>query len=280
MTSSASADKPKPKRGHGEGSLYKRDDGTWVGRIMLGRKANGKPDRRKAQGKTRSEVQKRLAELRRSSDEGTLGDSSQGRDTVAKYLTIWLDAAGTTTRPQTLSGYKQIVRDHITPSLGRNKLSALRPDAIQRLYAAKLAAGLAPHTVRKIHIVLHRALEMAVRWRYIPRNPADDVDPPPASKRDMRPPEPTELTRLMESAQATSDRLTALWTLAIYTGCRQGELLALTWADVDIERRTLTVPTQPGPRREPNSAIRLTQIRNQPPHHQSAGHRHQCARCT
>jgi hypothetical protein len=160
----------KPKRGQREGSVYQRRDGVWVGRIMLGRKANGKPDRPKLTGSTRADVQRQLAELRLRAERGESVDASQGRQTVAAYLDGWLEAAGTTTRPQTLVGYRQIVRDHLAPGLGRHKLSALRPDAIQRLYATKLAGGLSPYTVRKIHIVLHRALEMAVRWRYIPRN--------------------------------------------------------------------------------------------------------------
>jgi integrase len=231
----------RPKRSHGEGNIYKRADGVFVGRVMLGRKSNGRPDRPKVTGATRAAVLKQIADLRRQADEGTLPDPAQGRQTVAAYLDGWLNAAGTTARPQTLVGYRQIVRDHITPSIGRYKLSALRPDAIQRLYAGKLAEGLSAYTVRKIHIVLHRALELAVRWRYIPRNPADDVDPPTATKRDARPPEPAELTRLVDAAQAAQDRLTALWALAIYTGCRQGELLALGWTDVDMDRATLTV---------------------------------------
>ena len=107
------------------------------------------------------------------------------------------------------------MRDHITPSLGRQKLGALRPDAIQRLYAAKLCEGLSPYTVRKIHIVLHRALEMAARWRYVPRKSADDVDLPPATKRDIPPPQPAQLTRLVEAADAAKDRLSTLWSLAI-----------------------------------------------------------------
>jgi integrase len=246
------ADK-RPKRSHGEGNIYKRADGLFVGRIMLGRKPNGRPDRPKVIGSTRAAVLKQIAELRRQADEGTVIDAGHSRQTVAAYLGVWLDAAGTTTRPQTLVGYRQIVRDHITPSLGRYKLSALRPDAIQRLYAAKLAEGLSAYTVRKIHIVLHRALEVAVRWRYLPRNPADDVDPPTASKRDVRPPEPAELTRLVEAAEAAQDRLAALWALAIYTGCRQGELLALGWTDVDMELATLSV------RRN------LIQVKNQTP---------------
>ena len=139
----------KAKRGQREGTVYQRRDGVWVGRIMLGRKSNGEPDRPKVSGPTRADVNRQLAELRLRAEQGQSVDVSQARQSVADYLGDWLDAAGTTTRSQTLVGYRQIVRDHITPSLGRHKLSALRPDAIQRLYAAKLAEGLSPYTVRK-----------------------------------------------------------------------------------------------------------------------------------
>src|SRR2546421_6625393 len=67
----------KPKRGQREGSVYQRRDGVWVGRIMLGRKANGKPDRPKLTGPTRADVQRQLAELRLRAERGELVDSSQ-----------------------------------------------------------------------------------------------------------------------------------------------------------------------------------------------------------
>src|SRR5690242_10476308 len=108
----------RPKRSHGEGNIYKRADGVYVGRIMLGRKPNGQPDRPRVTGATRAAVLKQIAELRRQANEGTLADSAQGRQTLGAYLDAWLDAAGTTARPQTLIGYRQIVRDHITPSIG------------------------------------------------------------------------------------------------------------------------------------------------------------------
>jgi len=111
------------------------------------------------------------------------------------------------------------------PVLGRQKLSALRPEAVQTLYASKLEEGLAPLTAAKIHAVLHRALEMAVKWDYLPRNVAHAEAKPTVPKHDIRPPEPAELTRPLEVAGGTHDRLASLWTLAIYSGCRQGELL-------------------------------------------------------
>src|SRR5438270_13248741 len=88
----------KPKRGHGEGSIDQRPDGTWVGSIMLGRKSNGKRDRPKIYGKTRGEVQKQLAELRRKADQGTRADPSRQRQTVAAYMDTSLGAARHATR--------------------------------------------------------------------------------------------------------------------------------------------------------------------------------------
>jgi len=84
-------------------------------------------------------------------------------------------------------------------------------------------------------------LTLAVKWRYLPRNPADDVDKPKVRRADVRPPTRDELGHLLEVANAAEDRLAALWTLAIYSGCRQGELLGLSWDDVDLDRGTMTV---------------------------------------
>jgi site-specific recombinase XerC len=76
------------------------------------------------------------------------------------------------------------VRRHIVPALGRKKLS---PANVQTLYAAKLRDGLKPSSVRYIHAVLHRALEQAVKWNIIPRNPAAAVDPPKVRQEEITP---------------------------------------------------------------------------------------------
>lgn len=229
------------KRGHGEGSVYQRADGRWVGSVMLGRRPDGKPDRPKAYGRTRAEVVRQLAELRRRQEEGSRADSATERQTVGSYLERWLEAARTSTRPRTWERYNEVVHHHVLPALGHQRLTSLRPDALQRLYAAKLAEGLAPRTVLKVHMIVHRALRMAVRWGYVSRNAADAVDPPTVAKHDITLPKPIELAHLLDTALRSDDRLAALWTLALLSGCRQGELLALAWSDVDLDAATLTV---------------------------------------
>jgi integrase len=229
------------KRGHGEGSIYQRPDGRWVGTIRLGYKPDGRPDRPKVYGRTRGEVQKGLRELRRRQEEGLRVDPALERQTLATFLEQWLEVTAATVRPRTLERYQEVVRGHLVPALGGQRLASLRPEALQRLYARKLAAGLAPRTVVKIHVVLHRALAMALRWGYVLRNVADAVDRPAVPQHHVQPPGPAELAALVDRSAAAGDRLAALWALAIHTGCRQGELLGLSWADVDLDAGTLTV---------------------------------------
>lgn len=98
-------------------------------------------------------------------------DPTYDKQSVREFLDRWLSAARATTRPTTWAGYEQNVRLHIKPGLdplGKRKLTNLRPDTIQQMYANCLERGLSPSTVTKIHIVLHRALQMAVRWDYLP----------------------------------------------------------------------------------------------------------------
>lgn len=208
---------------------------------MVGVTAAGKPDLRDVYGKTRTEVQKKLNELRQRLEQGKLSEPATGRVTVGAFLSRWLDATRATLRPTTRKRYEELLRLHVLPALGRTRLDALRPDALQRLYAAKLDAGLAPRTVHHIHRVLHTALNQAVRWHYAPANVAAAVDPPTVPRQELSPPTPPELARLLHSGKAAGDRLTPLWAVAVYTGCRHGELLGLRWDDIDLERRTLAV---------------------------------------
>jgi integrase len=80
-----------------------------------------------------------------------------------------------------------------------------------------------------------------VKWGYAPRNVVDAVDPPRAPRYEVAPPNLVDLARLISEAERADDRLSALWFLAIYSGCRQRELLGLKWDDVDLDLGTLRV---------------------------------------
>jgi integrase len=103
----------------------------------------------------------------------------------------------------------------------------------------RLDSGCSPASVHKMHETLHKALKQAVRWGYMAKNPADDVDPPKVHTEEITPLTREEARRLLDTVQG--DRLEALYVVALHTGLRQGELLALRWEDLDLEARKLQV---------------------------------------
>jgi len=201
------------------------------------------PRRKTLYGKTRAEVAEKLTRAMADRDNGLDFDAKNVR--VGEYLDKWLtDAVRDTVRPSTYERHEALIRLHIRPTLGRLKLKVLTPAHVQGLYRDRLDSGLAPATVQKIHVILHKALAQAVRWSLVPRNVTEAVKAPRPTPKEMKPLSREETRRLLEGSQG--DHLEALYILAVHTGMRQGELLGLKWDDVDLEngvihlRRTLT----------------------------------------
>jgi integrase len=189
-------------------------------------------------GKTRAEVAAKLAKALSDRENGLILDA--GNQTSGEYLDQWLNGSVKgSVKSKTFNDYEWLVRKHIAPALTRIKLKALSPTHLQGLYQAKLEAGLSPNTVRHLHVVLHRALDQALRWGLVPRNVSKAVDPPKAQKKEIRPLSADEARRLLEAAHG--NRQEALFVLAVHCGLRQGELLGLRWEDVDLEAGTLQV---------------------------------------
>ena len=229
------------KRGNGEGSVYQRKDGRWVGQYLVYLPSG--PRYRYIYARTRKEAADKLTEAMADRNKGVVFDDENL--TVSGFLDIWLsDCVKDTIRVSTFERYKGIAEQHISPALGRLRLKALTPAHVQGFYRGKLDSGLSPATVQKIHVVLHKALSQAVKWSLIPRNVTEAVSAPRPAPKEIRPLSAQEVRKLFEAAG--DDPLEALWVLAVHTGMRQGELLALKWTDVDLEagkisvRRTLT----------------------------------------
>lgn len=134
---------------------------------------------------------------------------------------------------RTWMGYEQHVRNHLKPGLGAVRLSRLTAQTVQEFYGEKLQGGLASTTVHHIHGTLHAALESAVRLGVVGRNITDYVDAPPVRTKEMRPLSRDEARTLL--AASTGHRLEVFFVLALATGMREGELMGLTWANVDAE---------------------------------------------
>ena len=233
------------KKGNGEGSIYEhKRNGKKVGYrgAYTVYTADG-PKRRYVTGKTREEVRQKLTSAMAERDGGLVFDA--GSLTVGEYLERWLkDCVRGTVRQSTYEVYGHMIRPHIAPALGRIKLKRLTPAHVRSFYRDKLDAGLSSATVHKMHVVLHKALEQAVSDGLIPRNVSKGVNVPQTKQKEIRSLTPEQAKALLEAARG--DRLEALYVLAIATGLRQGELLALKWEDVELEeavlrvRRTLT----------------------------------------
>ncbi|MBI4186692.1 MAG: site-specific integrase [Chloroflexi bacterium] len=109
---------------------------------------------------------------------------------------------------------------------------ALKPEHLQRLYTAKLNSGLAARTVRYQHVILHKALETAMKWGLVARNVADGVDVPRARRTEIQTWDESEVACFLEAAKGSP--YYALFYTNLFTGMRRNELLALRWQDIDF----------------------------------------------
>lgn len=187
---------------------------------------------------TKKDAEKRLSEILHQLDNGSYMKPS--KTTLREYLEKWLkDYVWANLAPRTAEGYESMIRCHIVPAMGSIQLSQLKPEHLQQYYTNKLSGGrcdgkggLCLTTVSHHHTCLHRALKMALRWGLINQNPADAVTPPRPQRSEMRTMSEDDLSAFLEAAQGTP--YYALFYLALFTGMRRSELLALRWSDVDL----------------------------------------------
>ncbi len=222
------------KRGNGEGSIYQRkSDGKWVGSITI---VTGK--RKVFYGRTRKEVKDKLAAALHELQQGTLVEASQ--QTVAQFLTDWLENTHKRRiRPRTYERYREAIYLHIIPALGHHKLQKLSVQQVQAFYTQKEKEGLAPATIIYYHSVLHNALSKAVEWGLVSRNVCDLASPPRRKRHEIQTLTIEQVQKLLAAVQG--HRWEALYTLALATGLRRGELLGLKWQDIDFASGVLQV---------------------------------------
>jgi integrase len=232
------------RRGHGEGSIVKRADGRYEGRVDLGwQTVNGKAKRRSKSvyGKTKSECLEKLRSVQRDVEAGL--PVRIERQTVAQYMHHWLEhTVKPNRRPKTYRSYEQIVRIHIVPALGRHQLQKLSAQHLQQLLNQKRESGLSARSVQYIHATLRAALNDAVNMDLVKRNVATQVQTPRAPRHEISPLSPEQARRLLDVAH--SHRLGALFSVALALGLRQGEALGLRWQDVNLDDGTLRVVNQ------------------------------------
>jgi integrase len=227
-------------RGKGEGSVFKRADGYWVGKVEAGRTPEGKRHRLTVVRRRKADVLAALDDLKRLAEQGVVPDRSRS---LSAFLDWWLDTvvAGDVTESSLREYGKRCAR--IKRTIGHVRLDKLGPLHVQT-FANTLAADYprSPKTVASTLSTLKRALRYAVGAELLVRNPAEHVKPP-------RKAQATKIDDAMTEAEAEAvlaaarddDALGAFWWLAMTYGLRIGELMALLWSDVDLDGRTLTV---------------------------------------
>jgi integrase len=224
------------RRGAGEGTIRQRTDGRWEARIFVTDPSGGRL-RRSLLGRTRAAVAAKLAEAQQAEASGL--PTATSRMLLSDYLAAWLEAAEPRVRPRTYESYELIVRVHLAPGLGHIVLTRLTPPQVQSFLNAKTRDGCSPRTVAYMRAVLRQALGQAERWGLVPRNVAKLADAPRVPRREVHPLDPTEARAFLGAI--TGDRMEALYVTALGTGLRQGELLGLSWRDVDLEAGTIRV---------------------------------------
>jgi len=222
------------------GYIRKRGKLSWQVMVRAGRDpVTGKYVRitRTVRG-TRKEAERLLARLLHEVNHGAV--VAPGRTTVGEWLHRWLvDIAKPNVAAKTWERYEEIVRLHLKPHLGAIPLHQLRPAHVQRLYATLLQAGKHPRTIVHVHRVLHAALQHALRLEVVARNVCDAVTPPRVRPSEIPVITEEEVARILRASEGT--RLHIPIVLAVLCGLRRGEVLALRWSDVDLERRILQV---------------------------------------
>ncbi|MCA1624987.1 MAG: site-specific integrase [Acidobacteria bacterium] len=221
------------------GQIIKRGDDAWLVRIYLGEDSSG---RRRYANKTvrgtKREAQKWLNSALRDCDLGLFVEPAA--ITLNDYFDKWLEVAA---RPRvsqrTADGYAGLLERYIRPTIGHKRLESLQPLDIQKVYGEMQMRGLSARVVRHTHSALHNALKQAVKWGMIIRNPSDLAELPKVPHKERRVLSPDEAARFLEAADIMPHGL--IFEVALLSGMRPEEYLALQWSDVDVARGTAQV---------------------------------------
>lgn len=223
---------------NGASSIYLGKDGKWHGRVTVGVKDDGTPDRRHVERKRESDVIDAVRRLEQARTAGTM--RRPGRSwTVERWLGHWAEhIAAPTVRQTTMVGYRSSVYNHLIPGVGAHRLDKLEPEHLESLYKRLMkptdhgGKGLKPATVHLAHRTVRAALNEAVRRKHITANPAKTARPPRVEEDEIVPFTVEEARRILRTAETW--RNGARFIVALALGLRRGEALGLQWNDVEI----------------------------------------------
>lgn len=220
-------------------SVYLGKDGRWHGRVSVGIRDDGRPDRRHVTGQSKAVVVKKVRALERLRDTART-PAAGSKWTVETWLRYWLESiARPSVRDSSYAAYRTAVEKHLIPVVGAHRLDRLTPEHLESSYARMIDRGASAATAHQAHRTVRTALGEAERRNHVARNVATLARAPRVRVKPVEPLTMEEVQRLLAAAKAV--RNGSRWAVALALGLRQGEALALRWSDVDLETRSLRV---------------------------------------
>jgi integrase len=230
----------RSRRRNGESTCYLGADGRWHGRVSVGLKPDGSPDRRHVSSRDRDTVLAKIDHLEALRDAGQIVTPNRAL-TVAGWMRTWLDTIAPRTAQQSTVDeiYRPKVERWVIPALGRHRLDRLAPNHLDEFYTACAHAGLSDKSVLLLHQILSRALKMALRRGTVQRNVATLIDTPAHRDTEIEPLSAVEARALLSAA--ADMRNGARWSVALALGLRQSEALGMRWGCLDLVAGTVRV---------------------------------------
>ena len=243
------------RRPQGDGTIRKRSDGRWEARIIIGHKNDGSPMYKSAFAKTQKSALKQLHQLLDLYRDVDL--TEECRMTLGEWMDKWLDEYMIfTIRESTIDGYRSMVEHQIKRFIGNKQLTSLTTADIQKFYnKIKKEGRVKPHPltgyeladtmVRKVHMILHQALDVAVKERLIVRNPTVGTTIPKKTYVEKQVLGDSQLDKFMEAIKQ-EPYWNDFFYVEIMTGLRRGEICGLKWSDINFAEGTLCIKRSVG----------------------------------
>ena len=238
------------RRPQGDGTIRKRSDGRWEARIIVGHKNDGSPMYKSAFAKTQKSALKQLHQLIDLYRDVDLTEDS--RMTLGEWLDKWLDEYMIfTIRESTLDSYRAMVKNQVKPFIGGKQISSLTTADMQKFYNKIKKEGrvrehpihgktLADSMVRGVHMLLHEALDTAVKERLIAKNPTNGTTVPKCNYPEKQILGDNQLETFLEAIKG-HEYWCDFFYVEVMTGLRRGEICGLRWQDISFEENKLQV---------------------------------------
>lgn len=230
------------RRPAGDGLVRKRSDGRWEGRIVVGHRADGSPIFRSVFARTQGELLKKLHS--RIEEYRDVELTEESNMTLGQWLDKWLaDYMTLTVRESTLDSYKNVIKNQIKPLLGNEKISSITTGDVQKMYNWLRENGrveehyekgnaLSDSMIRHVHMVLHQALDVAVRERLIPKNPTEGAIVPKVNYPPKQILTEEQVEKFLKVLKQDPQWFDFFYT-ELTTGMRRGEICGLKWQDFE-----------------------------------------------